>query len=126
MNALVFHYFCRELESSGFSKEAIDPRLAIWLHKKGFKRTAKAVSKIDPQDVVAAGQAASEGAFAGPAFAKASATGSLIKSLARKHKVEAPVRLLGADEIATSHGDAFTPLGKLYEYGGELISNLLG
>lgn len=124
MNSLVFHYFCSELESSGFNKEAIDPRLAIWLYKKGFKRAAKAVSKIDPQDIVAAGQAASEGAFAGPAFAKASATGSLLKSLAKKHNVEGPARLLGVDEIGTSHGDAFTPLGKLYEYGGELLSNL--
>lgn len=124
MDSMIFHYFCSELESNGFNKEAIDPRLAIWLYKKGFKRAAKAVSKIDPQDVVAAGQAASEGAFAGPAFAKASVAGSLLKRLGKKHNIEGPVRLLGADEIGTSHGDAFTPLGKLYDYGGELLSNI--
>ena len=59
-------------------------------------------------------QKANEGAFAGQDFALASAAGSGLRHLAKKYNVGDTAEALGVDDIASNHGDAFTPAGFAY------------
>lgn len=54
------------------------------------------------------------GAFGGPEYAAASATGSLIRSAAQSKGVENMADILGLRDIESNHAAAFTPAGMIY------------